>query len=57
MKKITLPIFALISCVLYTYAQVNTISTFVRGYFKNKSTYVNGYYRTSANNTINDNSK
>ena len=39
----------------FGFSQVNPNSVYVNGYFKSNGTYVPGHYRTSPNQTINDN--
>ena len=55
MKQLILSLFLLFGFIAATFAQVNPNSTYVRGYTRSNGTVVNGYYRTTPNNTINDN--
>jgi len=54
MKKIILTI-AIGIFTIGCFAQVNSSSTYVNGYYKSNGTYVNGYYRTTPDNTNNNN--
>ncbi len=48
---VVLPMFFVISTV----AQTNSSHTYTNGYYRSNGTYVQGHYKTSPNNTINDN--
>lgn len=49
MKKLTLILLFVVSCVVMSYAE------YVNGYYRKDGTYVNGYHRTEKNDTIRDN--
>jgi hypothetical protein len=55
MKNLVIVIALFISAVSTSYAQVNPNSTYVNGYTRSNGTYVSGHYKTTSNNTINDN--
>ena len=54
MKTLIITIAA-VAFTIASYAQVNTSSTYVNGYYKSNGTYVEGHYRTKPNNTNRDN--
>ncbi len=49
MKKLTLILLFIVSCVVASYAE------YVNGYYRKDGTYVNGYHRTEKNDTVRDN--
>lgn len=49
MKKLTLVLLFIVSCVVASYAE------YVNGYYRKDGTYVNGYTRTERNETVRDN--
>ena len=54
MKKILIiGFFSILGTI--SFGQVNSSSTYVNGYTKSNGTYVQGHYKTTPNNTINDN--
>ncbi len=55
LKNLILPLLFFVFGSTSLFGQVNPNSTYVHGYLKSNGTYVSGYYRTTPNNTINDN--